>query len=398
MPEVNPEILTWARETAGLTREEAVRKLGFRDARKRTAVERLGAYESGQDDPSRSVLVNMAKRYRRPLLTFYLSKIPRMGNRGADFRTLPGDRSVRDDAILDALLRDIQVSQSIVRATLEDEDEVESLSFIGSGSIADGPRVTLTSLENLLNVDIEDYRKQRNANDAFRLLRTSAEQRGIFVLLRSNLGSYQTAIETETFRGFSIADEVAPYVVINDRDARPAWSFTLLHEIVHLILGQTGVSGARAENDIERFCNDVAGEFLLPETELMQLGLGRIKSVEDMAKCIGDFSAERNLSRTMVAYKALRTRQISREFYHQLASNFRNEWLRARAIRNDQTQEPRHIDTYVIRRHRVGSNLINLVRRTMASGAMSTTDAANVLGVKPLQVQKLIESRSRNRN
>ena len=79
MPEVNPEILTWACETAGLTREEAVRKLGFRDARKRTAVERLGAYESGQDDPSRSVLVNMAKQYHRPLLAFYLSKPPRKG-------------------------------------------------------------------------------------------------------------------------------------------------------------------------------------------------------------------------------------------------------------------------------------------------------------------------------
>ena len=340
----------------------------------------------------------MAKRYRRPLLTFYLTEIPRKGNRGADFRTLPADRSVRDDAILDALLRDIQVSQSIVRATLEDEDEAEPLSFVGSRNITDGPRVTLISLKNLLCVDIEDYRKQINANDAFRLLRTAAEQRGIFVLLRSNLGSFQTAIETETFRGFSIADDVAPYVVINDRDARPAWSFTLLHEIVHLILGQTGISGARAENHIERFCNDVAGDFLLTESELMQLGLGRIKSIEEIAEYISGFSAERNLSRTMVAYKALRTRQISRDFYVELARRFRIEWINARALRNVPTQEPRRIDTYVIRRHRVGSNLINLVRRTMASGTMSTTDAANVLGVKPLQVQKLIEPRSRKRN
>ena len=84
MPEINPEILTWARETAGLTREDAATKLGFRDARKRTAVERLDVYESGQADPSRSVLLKMAKQYRRPLLTFYLPKPPRKGDRGAD--------------------------------------------------------------------------------------------------------------------------------------------------------------------------------------------------------------------------------------------------------------------------------------------------------------------------
>lgn len=34
MPNVNPEILIWARETAGLTSEEAAGKLGFQDSRK----------------------------------------------------------------------------------------------------------------------------------------------------------------------------------------------------------------------------------------------------------------------------------------------------------------------------------------------------------------------------
>ena len=85
------------------------------------------------------------------------------------------------------------------------------------------------------------------------------------------LGNYLTAIDTTTFRGFSIADEVAPLVVINDQDARPAWSFTLLHETVHILLGHTGVSGEYAGSDIEHFCDDVASTFLLPERELNRL-------------------------------------------------------------------------------------------------------------------------------
>lgn len=47
MPNVNPSILRWARETAGLTPEEAVQKLDINDARGVAASDRLVALESG---------------------------------------------------------------------------------------------------------------------------------------------------------------------------------------------------------------------------------------------------------------------------------------------------------------------------------------------------------------
>ena len=34
MPKINPQIMVWARETAGLTQEEAAKKLGFQDSSK----------------------------------------------------------------------------------------------------------------------------------------------------------------------------------------------------------------------------------------------------------------------------------------------------------------------------------------------------------------------------
>ena len=73
----------------------------------------------------------------------------------------------------------------------------------------------------------------------------------------------------EVFRGAALADDVAPFVVINDNDAVPARAFTLVHELAHIWIGASGVSGPLQEisdNMIERFCNDVAGEFLLPST------------------------------------------------------------------------------------------------------------------------------------
>jgi transcriptional regulator with XRE-family HTH domain len=73
---VNPDILTWARDTAGLSADDAARVLGFSDTRNRSAAERLRALEAGDEEPSRSVLLRMAKAYRRSLLVFYLSAPP----------------------------------------------------------------------------------------------------------------------------------------------------------------------------------------------------------------------------------------------------------------------------------------------------------------------------------
>lgn len=69
---VNPEILKWARETAGLDLDEAARKLGFRNSKKRTAIEKVESLESGQEPPTRAQLNKMAKAYFQPPIVFYL--------------------------------------------------------------------------------------------------------------------------------------------------------------------------------------------------------------------------------------------------------------------------------------------------------------------------------------
>ena len=398
MPKVNPEILVWARETAGLEPVEAARKLGFRNTRNVSAVGKLAALESGDAEPTRPQLVKMAQEYRRPLLTFYLPEPPAKGDRGADFRTLPAEHSDADDALLDALLRDVRARQSMVRAVLEDLEEAETLDFVGSHQMEDGPAAVLASLRALLDVVLAGYRRQRSAGDAFNLLRESSERAGIFVLIKGDLGNYRSAIDLSIFRGFSIADEVAPFVVINDQDARPAWSFTLLHEIAHLLLGQTGVGSARADSEIERFCDDVAGEFLLPVGELRQLVLDDSRDINAVSERISTFANQRNLSRTMVAYKAYRRDLINQEIYRQLSATYRQQWRaereRNRAQNREQEGGPSY---YIVRRHRLGLSLVNLVSRAMSSGDLTTSKAARVLGVKPGQIGSLFDASQRRR-
>ena len=392
MPEVNPEVLTWARETAGLTREDAVAKLGFKDVRRRTAVERLDGYESGQDKPSRSVLLSMSNQYRRPLLTFYLPKPPTKGDRGADFRSASSDRSAKDDAVLDALIRDVRARQSLVRAMMKEEDEAMPLPFVGSHDLSDRRVAVVKSLRSILGVRPDNFHAQPGADAAFVLLRTATEEAGIFVVLKGNLGTHHTEIDTEVFRGFSIADKITPFVVINEYDARSAWSFTLLHELVHLVLGQTGISGARSDNVTERFCDDVAGKFLLRNNDVRELALGRASDMHHLDERISEFANRRNLSRTMVAYRAYRIGEINRQMYERLSRNFRRQWLNDRSDRRKrQRRTGDGGDFYATRRHRIGNGLITLVRRMMASEALPTTRAATVLGVKPHQVQSIVE-------
>lgn len=382
----------WARETAGLTREDAADKLGIHQAKGVLAVDRLAALESGDDVPTRPMLVKMAKQYRRPLLTFYMSAPPRKGDRGQDFRTLPEDHSAAADALLDALIRDVRARQSMVRAALEDEDEDEPLPFVGSAKISDGLAAVVASIRKTLRVDLAEFRSQASPDDAFALLRAHAEAAGVFVLLIGNLGSYHTTIRLETFRGFALADDVAPFVVVNDQDAKAAWSFTLLHELAHLWLGQTGVSGAYSEKAVEQFCNDVASEFLLPADEIAHVRVAEATDFEAVQKRISEFASDRNLSRSMIAYKLYRSGAIEPETWHRLSTVFREQWLQARADRRERAREKQGGPSYyVVRRHRVGMALIDLVRRMMAGGTLTTSKAGKVLGVKPRNVRALID-------
>lgn len=388
---VNPDILRWARETARLEPEIAVKKIGLAKTKALTAVERLEALETGDTAPTRALLVRMAKQYRRPLLTFYLSDVPEKGDRGNDYRTLPDGYDPTDDAFLDALIRGIRARQSLLRAALEDEEEADKLPFIGSMTMNDSVAAVVASVRDTVPITLDEFRAADSAGEAFKKLRTAIESTGIYVVLAGNLGSYHTAIDLRTFRGFALSDPVAPFIIMNDQDAHAAWSFTLLHELTHLWLGQTGVSGGTAELAVEQFCNDVAGEFLLPARDLQQFVLPDADNDEIIADAITAFANDRNISRSMVAYKIYRQQRIQQDVWRRLNTRFREEWLEGREKSRERARgQEGGANYYTVRRHRVGDALANVVQRMMRSGALTTTKAGTVLDVKAKNVQNLL--------
>jgi Zn-dependent peptidase ImmA (M78 family)/DNA-binding XRE family transcriptional regulator len=383
----NPEVFLWARESAGLGLEESARAIGIVPAS-------LAALESGQKVPSRTNLASMAKVYRRSLLTLYLPVPPQKGDRGEDFRTVVAERTVEAEADVDALVRDLRVRQSLVRTIMEDEDGARPLEFVGSASLKAGVSSLCRSIEQQLGLTRTEYRKQNNAEIAFTLLREKAEQAGIFVLLAGNLGSHHSAIPVNAFRGFAIADPIAPFIVVNDNDAKPAWSFTLLHELAHLWLGATGVSGGDQEQRIERFCNDVASEFLMPLSDVETINVEELGTDAQIAT-IAEYAAQWRVSRQMVAYGLYKANRITLGNWKLLEATIRELWAEERRREKESARNKNSGPSYyVIKRHRLGKAMLSFAHRAMDAGTLSPSKAAKVLGVKPRSVYPLLAAAS----
>lgn len=242
---------------------------------------------------------------------------------------------------------------------LDDDDDMVPLSFVGSATIDIPAERLIGSIRATLGLQLSDLRAARNPDGAFRLLRSHAEQAGVFVLALGDLGSYHTELSVEVFRGFVLTDEFAPFVVINPRDSTAARCFTLLHGLVHLWIGEPGISGGDPLDPVEVFCNNVASSFLLPDGELAALRVPNNQGVEGWAEAIKAFAEPRNVSSSMVAYRLHRRGVINRE-----------TWLGLRGL---------------------GPALVDLASRLMASGALTTTKVGRVLGVSPRNAHTIRE-------
>lgn len=387
MTRFNPEVFRWARESAGLELEGAARAIGIAEAS-------LKAIEDGEREPSRTMLSNMARGYRRSLLTLYLPAPPKKGDRGEDFRTVAPERSIDAEPDLDALVRDLRARQRLVRAVLEDDEEVLPLAFIGSVTMDEGVSALREAIEKLLGISHTDYRAQKDAEGAFNLLRERAEKVGAFVLLAGNLGSHHSTIPVGAFRGFAIADPLAPFIVINDGDSKSAWSFTLLHELAHLFLGATGVSGGGVpEKKIERFCNEVASEFLLPSSDVERINLAGL-DLDAQIVSISQQADRWRVSRQMVAYGLYKVGRLSLEDWKALSNEIHERWISERRREKEiaKTKKTSGPSYYVVRRHRLGSAMLDFARRSLNAGTLSPARAAKALGVKPRSVYPLLST------
>jgi len=245
-------------------------------------------------------------------------------------------------------------------------------------------------------------RSPRNSNGA---ARTRTRCSACCARLPKGQGSLSCCfsdIGEDVFRGFALADNVAPFVVINDNDAIAARPFTLMHELVHIWLGESGVSGPLRnvpENVVEQFCNNTASEFLLPPGSIPDLSNLQDASFDDVSRAVQSLAAVWKVSEPAVAYRLTQNGWIDRKVASQLFAMFVERW-RQQKLRDKETRD-RDDKTgptyYVVRRHRLGEGLLDVVRRALQDEIVSHTRAAKILGVGPASVSPLLRDRAPRR-
>ena len=383
-----------------LSLEDAAKKLNLTSSAKSSAVEKLQLLERGDKRPTQQQLNKMANVYRQPVVAFYLDSEPRKSDKGEDFRTLPQQKQDPiGNARLEILVSMIKARQSLTRDLLEEED-FERLPYVASTDASMGIDIIADDIEKTLGFDRTQFRKRPSQPaEAFKYLRKCVEDVGIFVHLASDLGHPQTyTIPVSVFRGFALTDDIAPYVVINRKDSKRAQSFTLLHEVAHIWLGSSGVSGKiyNSNSTVELLCSRIAGRVLLPPQELSELSSVGNEEFEHVLGAINRFANARNISRPMVAYNLKLERYISREVWKQLQRRYDLDQLAEEQKEKEKREldkalgKSTPIDANRLKRFSLGVPLLDLARRSLASGELTPTKASTLLGVNPRKVRSFL--------
>jgi len=261
--DIKPELLSWARERAGLEAADLSDRFP-----------KLAAWEQGTVRPTLKQVEEFAKATHTPVGFLFLDEPPVETIPIPDFRTIRNKAIARPSPDLLDMIYVCQQRQEWYRDFARSERE-SPLSFVGSASLDSNVERTAEIMRDALGFDMEERRRTPTWTDALRLFITKADEAGIMVMCSGVvLNNNYRPLDPEEFRGFALSDPLAPLVFINGADTKAAQMFTLAHELAHIWLAQSAVSDAQAslvpDHEIERWCNNVAAEFLVPLTMLKQ--------------------------------------------------------------------------------------------------------------------------------
>lgn len=375
---VRPALLLWARKSAGLSVVQAAKKVQVK-------AERLESWERGERRPTVKQLRKLANTYKRPLAVFYLSEPPKDFQAIRDFRSLPGEIAGVESPGLKLEIRRAQERREIALELYEGlEDELPK--FPAKAHLSDDPEALAIGMRRLVRMTREAQTLMATGYDAFNRWRSALEEAGILVF-------QARGIPVSEMRGFSIGQRPLPAVVVNIKDAPRGRVFTMLHELVHIVLGDSGLCDLEEEayrhpeeDRVETFCNRVAGAILVPKDDLLRedLVLAKGRRVQWSDDDIEELAGRYAVSREVLLRRLLIFNRTTKEFYEKKRKQFIKQYDEIR--KRETSGFPPH---YRLAISTAGPLFIRLVFNNYYQDKITTSDLSGFLNIKLKHVGRI---------
>lgn len=387
---VKPEVLIWARESAGYSQENAAGTL-------KVTQETLASWEAGEDAPTIPKLRKLAELYKRPLAVLYLSSPPMKFQPMRDFRRLPRSSM---QAISPAIVIEDRRARQRRELALELADDLEEPipEFTMSASMAEAPEEVAQRVRADLGItsELQSSWRDKEGRLAFKGWRERIEAKGVLVFQSDKFSSDEAS-------GFAIWEPIAPVIVVS-RKATPQRrrTFSLLHEFAHLLVRASGVSDLEIDSDskrppeelkIEIFCNAVAAAALIPKSALFSHHVVVGHPQDELSWTddeLGEIARSFGVSREVVLRRLLTHRRTSVAFYQEARARYLEEWDQFR-VRQKATAKPDGIPRNMPQEAlgNLGRRFVGMVLERYHQDRLSLSEVSGYLGLKSKHIGKV---------
>jgi Zn-dependent peptidase ImmA (M78 family) len=235
----------------------------------------VAAWIAGEKRPTYNQLESFARQAMVPFGYLFLEQPPNEELPVPDYRTRTDEGVRQPTPNLIETIFEMQRRQDWMREYLLEEGH-EELPYVGSARLGETIVPLSKRMRETLGLNDMWAEGQANWEEALRFLREKIEEAGILIFINGVVGnSTRRKLDPEEFQGFVMVDRTAPLIFVNGADYKVAQMFTIAHELAHVWIGQSALFDLTATNpgdfDVEKYCNAVAAEFLVPADKLSKV-------------------------------------------------------------------------------------------------------------------------------
>lgn len=270
---------------------------------------------TGTKKPTFRQIEDLSKKSNIPLGYFFLQNPVEEKVRMIEYRTCDSIQLENPSRELIDTIQQMEKVQDWMKEYRQDEG-FDKNNYVASLKVSDSKNHIVEQIRKDLGLDIDWCTKCNDPRDAFNKIRELLVECNILVLMNGCVGqNTHRPLSLKEFRAFAMIDEFAPLIFINAKDTLTGRLFSLLHEAVHIWLGENDLFNSfnSGEKPVEVICNAVTAEIIVPNVVFLKCwkldyGNSFHEKIQNIAKkfCCSDI---------VIARKALDNHKISQQEY-----------------------------------------------------------------------------------